>query len=42
MQVRGSIRTHLAGVPITAPFSIRARRLGDCSQFPTGPIVEPR
>ncbi len=39
LTAHGRVRTHVLGLPVSAPFSIRATRLGDCSQFPSAPIV---
>jgi hypothetical protein len=32
-RVRGRVASRLAGINVTAPFTMSARRLGDCSQF---------
>jgi len=42
MDLRGTVRVRLAGVPIAAPFTVRARRLGECSAFPSAPVVQRR
>lgn len=42
MDVRGTVRTVLAGVPVSAPFTVRSRRLGECSAFPAAPVVNRR
>lgn len=34
MNLRGVVHLRLVGVPIAAPFTVRARRLGDCTAFP--------
>ena len=36
-RVRGRVSSRLAGINLTAPFTMNARRLGDCSQFPNEP-----
>jgi hypothetical protein len=35
--VRGHVSSRLAGINLGSNFTVRARRLGDCSQFPDEP-----
>ena len=37
MDLRGVVHLRLVGVPIAAPFTVRARRLGNCTSFPSAP-----
>ena len=36
-RVTGRVTSRLAGINLTAPFTMTARRLGECSQFPNEP-----
>jgi hypothetical protein len=41
-RVRGHVGSRLMGINISAPFTMTARRLGDCSQFPNEPAPRRR
>ncbi len=39
LTAHGTVRTHVLGVPVSANFSIRSTRLGECEDFPSAPVI---